>query len=238
MDGLDALLAAAAQNGGAGGDPGLTNLAILQLLKDLRDDRRSKEKGPLDLPGDISVAFKPAQNVVHAAALRDFTLRNPKAAWERLEGNLKQAVGQGVLDKKSAAHFIKDNSLVGKTEWAGYVLSMLAGIHGAMAEDDWDRARYLTIASLMAVDLFLLEGNWAVGYKTLNLDPPPWTSWEGQQVKRLQALQATSRLLPPEWWSVFNLEARDEEQAMKRRSPQKGSGRGDGAGAGAGGGGH
>ena len=144
----------------------------------------------------------------------------------------------------SALVYAKQKMLVGKCEWAGHVVCMLAAIHGAMVEGDMERARYLSVGSLLVMDTFLLEGSWGLGYRILNIDDPPWPSWEAQQVKKLANMQARSKLMPAAWWQVFNAEAKDEDQAIKRRGgntsappPAKGGGRGQ-DGATGGGGGH
>ena len=214
-------------------DPNVVNLMILQHLSRLQEKPGSLPD-PLGLPKDISSEFKPAQQVVHAAALRETVKRNPKAAYEKLEKGMKEAICVKDLDEMSALVYAKQQMLIGRCEWAGHVACMLAAIHGAMVEDDLDRARFLSVGAMLVLDTYLLEGTWGLGYRILNIDDPPWGAWDQQQVKKLAEKQARSKLMPAAWWMVFNAEVRDEDQAIKRRAgpgpPPKGGGRGqDGA---------
>lgn len=234
--GVEAALGAALAGAGATGgslDPSVVQLLTLQLLARLQEKPKSAPD-PLGLPEDISSQFKPAQQVVHAAALRDTVRLNPKAAYEKVEKGLMEAICVKELDEKSALVYAKQKMLVGKCEWAGHVVCMLAAIHGAMVEGDLDRARFLSVGSLLVMDTYLLENSWGLGYRILNIDEPPWSTWDPQQVKKLALMQARSKLMPAAWWQVFNAEAKEEDQAIKRRAgytpPTKGSGRGqDGA---------
>ena len=227
-DGLEAAVKAAAL-AGRPIDPMVMNLLVLKTLQEIQRTSSSKGTDPLGASlgaaGDISKHFKPAQNVVHAAALREWVKQNPKAGYLKLEERLKAAVDTEELDRRSTLRYIKKHSLVGHNEWAGRVLSMLATIHGALVEDDLESARFLTLGSILAVDNYLVESSWDTGYRILSIDQPPWASWDGQAIKRMQAKLVHSPLMPEEWWSVFNQEARDQEAAVKRRTTSKGAGK-------------
>ena len=115
--------------------------------------------------------------------------------------------------------------LLGTQRESACLAMALANIHGSFVPGNADRARMLTLGTLMALDQSLLDGQWELGSRLTGLPLPRWHLWSNQDT-RPAARAARSLLAEPEWIAAAIGESKDEDYVKKNRTQSQGKGKG------------
>ena len=138
---------------------------------------------------------------------------------------MAQAIGVKELTDLSATEYVERHTLLGTRRESAYLAMALANIHGSFVAGNADRARMLTLGTLMALDQSLLDGQWELGSRLTGLPLPRWHLWHNQDT-RPSARAARSLLAEPEWIAAAIGKSKDEGYVKKNRTQSQGRGKG------------
>ena len=107
----------------------------------------------------------------------------------------------------------------------GYLCTALAHIHAAHMKGQTERARMLTLSTMMACEQAALDGNWKTAWRLTGHEPPPWEKWAALDTAVVRRDTARSRLADSRWLAAVVADMKDDDFLMKRRQPVKGGGK-------------
>ena len=181
-----------------------------------------------------------SKSLAVAARIRRKLAKHPERGFAAIEAAMVKSTNGPHLHTATPLEYVNNRMLLSGKRTEAYLATHLAAIHGALIDGNTDQARFLTAATIMAMDQALLDQGWNTASRLSGLEPPAWPSWAGQDGAQLRRQSARSRLLPHAWYSGVIAEIRDDETAMKYRAAHQdhhGFSKGDGKHGGAGGGG-
>ena len=209
----------------------LLKLALVGLLK---KERRGKprivgisEEGCDGSEGDGLRSVMGARSTMALERLHKAMLKHPGAFADRME-NLAAAVDGGSVSSSVGIDYVRDHLPVGKQRTFGYLMFITGLTHQALKEQQFDKARFLCMASLAMGEQFCLDENWMAAWKIFGLPTPPWSEWSQEDVAALKREHAHSRLVDSRWAGAAVGAFKDEEVLRRRRG--KGSGKRDSGG--------
>ena len=155
--------------------------------------------------------------------LRNSQHKNPAPYSSKIEENMVKALEDQTLDARSAMRYITKVVPMGSQKMLGWPLVMLARIHGAHVDGKPELARFLTLATLMAIEQYCLDENWETAWRMTGVEPPPFADWSRQDVAAMRRAFPKSRLAEKTWVAAMVAEIRDDDFLIKRRG--KGGGK-------------
>ena len=117
----------------------------------------------------------------------------------------------------SAMKYVSKIVPVGPQRTLGYMLWVLAHIHGCMIRGEEARARLLVLGGLMMAEQSCLDGNWKTAWTMMGIEAPPWQAWSSMDAAAVKREHCRSRLADPAWVATVIADLKDEDFLMQRR---------------------